>query len=388
MKKYFPILVSKLGEIKALECLTQAAKEEISPVIELTPDMFLDGWTEKKKNAEAAADEKRMKNNLDPIDRTARKQKGYENILLTSLKKHWIFPDNQILLDFTHCGLTLPRYISEFLAVLNSSNINVVPVVSATNSQDIIDLILKFVTENDRPICLRFDSNNFDKISEQTIFDNLVTSYNVNRNRVMILLDGGYIEGHTYEMFKKYTLEALSSLPNTNDWREIIVSFGSFPKDLSDSSLVARKEPHLLKRHEWVIWQDIKKANACGGRVRYSDYGIKHPAYEEIGFPGTASIKYSSENNFVIYKGKKSGETKLGNAQYIMHAKELVTSEYYTNEHFCWGDENIMEYSKKSPEPTPAKKPEGKPKRPESGAAKEWIAFGQNHHLTLMNSLL
>lgn len=386
--KYYPIFVSKTAEIKALDRLKQEIKESTSPIIEITPDMFIDGWVEKKKKARAKADENRLKKGLEPIDRGKKKEKAFENALLTSLITHWVFPGNQILLDFTHCRLTLPQYIGDLLETLQLKKVNVVPVISATTSEDILGLALKFVVENDRPVCLRFDSNAFGKIASHDIFNRLSTNYGIGKDKIMLLLDGGYIEEHTYGLFKKYVLESLTGLPDIDSWREIIVSFGSFPKDLSDASLVARKEPYLLKRHEWAIWNDIRNASVCKGRVRYSDYGIKHPIYEDLSFQGTASIKYSDADSFVIYKGKKSGEDALGNAQYIAHAQELVKSEYYSGEEFSWGDELIMEYSKKSTKPQPPKKTDGKEKRPESGSAKDWIAIGQNHHICLISSLL
>lgn len=388
MKKYFPILVSKQAELKALESLKQEAKERIAPIIKVIPEIFFDGWADKKKNAEKKSDENRINKGMPPVDRSERKQKEYENILLTSLGTHWSFPENQILLDFIYCSATLPQYIKDFLESLNSKGINVIPVISATTSQAIIDISLEFAVKYSRPLSLRFDLNSFNRIHDESIFNKLIENHGIGKENIVLLLDGGVIEEHTYGVIKKDLIENLSNLQDIGTWFEIIVGFGSFPKDLSDINLIARKEPHLLKRHEWVLWQDIKKANVCNGRVKYADYGIKHPVYEDAPFLGTASIKYTVTNYFVIYKGKKSGDTELGNAQYIMHAKELVTSEYYSGEGFSWGDDRIIYYSKTSPQPLPPKKPNGKQRRPKSGAAKEWIALGQNHHLALMESLL
>lgn len=384
-KKYFPILLAKHGEITALERLEQEVKERISPIIELVPDIFLDGWIEKKKKDEETRAKLREKKGLPPIDKSKSKERAYENKLQKSLITHWSFPKNQVLLDFSHCSTTDPKEIWALLEALRLKKVNAIPVITAKSSAIMVDLAARFVIDNDKHICIRL-SNEYGGLADKQTLDAITRVINIPRRDIILLFDNSYIVEDNYRGAIHSTSAALAALEDFTVWKDIIVSAGSFPENLNDPPFAPRKEPYTPKRVEWTLWEELTKEKKNKNRIRYSDYGIKHPIYKDVSYSGSASIKYTNAENFVIYRGKKA-EGELGNAQYIVHSKELVSSKHYPNEKFSWGDGLIMEYSKKSPDPIPGKP--GKPdKRPKSGGAKEWLAIGQNHHLVLIDSLL
>jgi hypothetical protein len=74
-----------------------------------------------------------------------------------------------------------------------------------------------------------------------------------------------------------------------------------------------------------------------------------------------------------------AGEHKLGNGQYIVHAKKLINNEdVYSGKEFSWGDAKIFIVSQEN-EDSIHNKP---------GNAKNWVEYSQNHHITLIESLL
>lgn len=384
MFKYYPVLLSKQGELTALERLTQDVKARISPIIEVVPETFQDGWLAKKVKTEAARKKMREKKGLP--EPTKKKEAVYENKLQSSLITHWSFPGNQVLLDFGHCTSTDPKNIWPFLNILCDNGVNVVPVITGNSSIVMIDIASTFATEKDRQICIRL-RNQFHGFTTNTVIDSIMRITQFPKKDIFLFFDNGYVVDENYQSALDATLNAFESLTDFESWYEIMVSAGSFPENLNDPPFAPREEPYLPERFEWMLWNAIIKNKKYSKRVKYSDYGIKHPIYEDLGFSGTASIKYTAGEHFVIYRGVKPGEHALGNAQYIQHSKSLVTSEHYTDESFCWADGKIKEYSKLSTVPEPVE--EGKKeKRPKSGAAKEWIAIGQNHHLTLIDSLI
>lgn len=107
-------------------------------------------------------------------------------------------------------------------------------------------------------------------------------------------------------------------------------------------------------------------------------YRNKHPIYSDNGFQGTCSLKYSTESDFVIYRGEKAQNHQEGNGQYILHAKELINNELYSGSQFSWGDQRISEIANE----------ELQNRKRKPGSSTTWVEISQNHHITLMDSLL
>lgn len=94
-KKYFPVLLSKEGELLALARLEQIIKNNISPIIEVIPDIFIENQEINRAKSRQER-EKRLNRVITPRNVTLK------NPLETMLTTHWHFDQNQILLDFKH----------------------------------------------------------------------------------------------------------------------------------------------------------------------------------------------------------------------------------------------------------------------------------------------
>ena len=383
IKKYYPILLSKDGEFKAILHLPHEVKERISPIIEVLPEVFLDGHTARKEQRRVEAEKRRIKEGKPEKPKKERKEKPYENPLEKLLLTHWSFPGNQILLDFTHCNETEPKYIWIFLNALTNGGTNIIPIVSQGSNPVYLDMVMRFANDNDKLVCIR---NHYPQSSfaNKVVNEGMARFLKVPEADTILLLDVGYIDNDSHKQAIIDTKQALLNITDIGKWRGIIVAAGSFPEDLTD--FAARKEPHLLNRHEWRLWNELKTLS-ISDKLSYADYGIKHPVYSAVGFSGSASIKYSSKDYFVIYRGEKSGDHELGNAQYIMHARELVANtDYYSGEQFSWGDQQISEYSKRNPHTDLSIKVKSKQK-PKPGSSGTWVAICQNHHMVLLDEM-
>lgn len=87
MKRYFPVLLSKAGEIKALTKLTQNVKDEITPVIQVLAD-------------------------------------GYDRVEAFALAE-WTFDDNEIFLDFSLCPIFDRARTRSLITNLSGAGVNV-----------------------------------------------------------------------------------------------------------------------------------------------------------------------------------------------------------------------------------------------------------------------
>jgi hypothetical protein len=203
----------------------------------------------------------------------------------------------------------------------------------------------------------------------------MLTSLEISESQVSILLDFGLVDENNYNNYAALAINTIQAIPNSKDFDNIIIASGSFLENLG--SLTPAGRVYRLQRYEWNIWNliitQLKQNN-----IKYSDYGIKYPYYAEANFQGSCSIKYTVESEYVIYRGEISSNHKDGNGQYIAFSERLVNSNDYLGEEFSWGDEKIIFYAQQD-----LKDPKKK-----TGNATSWVEISQNHHLTLIHSLL
>ncbi|OYD41174.1 beta family protein [Sphingobacterium cellulitidis] len=339
MKKYFPLLLSKAGELNALKNLSDKVKDNISPILNVLQNS--------------------------------------EEKIINFCSENWTFPNNQILFDFTHCDSITNYSIFGLIDPLLLVDVNVIPVVSSYSSPKIINEICSLLTSNKvKKLAIRLIFENGDLNKIQNIIDEFIIKTNLSTKSILLLLDFGIVSLGTYPIYANFAKNKIQNLLNSTEYHEIIISSGSFPKNLTP--FVSQDAPHLLKRYEWLLWNEITSNLGLNISLKYSDYGTKHPIFEESNFLGTCSIKYSTENYFIIYRGEKSSNHKDGNGQYINYANLLIKSNNYPGSGFSWGDYRINEIASQISN-TKKKKP---------GNSTSWVEISQNHHITLIEGLL
>lgn len=337
MKKYFPILLSKAGELTALSKLSQNVKDEMSPILQVLPD-------------------------------------STENI--KKFVSEWNFADNELFLDFSLYGADLST-IRRFISDLVSLNMNVVPVLQS-NSEDIyIDVLERLFLDGEiEKIGFRFSNNSGGFIDINDNIDEMLSTLSISESQVSLILDFGLVDENNYNTFAALAINLIRQINNSADYDNLIVASGSFLENLT--SLTPPGRLYKLQRYEWDIWNSILAQSEIANNIRYSDYGTKYPYYTEANFQGSCSIKYTTETEYAIYRGELSGNHQHGNGQYITFANRLLNSNDYSGETFCWGDERVEFYARQDLN-DPKKK---------TGNAGKWVEISQNHHMTLIHSLL
>jgi hypothetical protein len=356
MKKYFPILVSKKGELVAMQHLSQNVKDEISPLIEI-----IKGSMEKKK--------KREDEDFDII---------HTDDLENYFKTHWSFFGNQVMLDFSLFeGLeTEILRVQKLLHSIMTSGVNVVPVIQYNSENKYYDLVSEIIAKYANKICIRMSgagggmSANYNGQIEEVLAKLKITP-----DRVILVVDLGQVDSNygKESLLVSMLIQGLK-IP-LSKWSNVVVASSSFPEDLSDFD--SASNPQKIKRYEWEIWKDLQKVSELKN-LKYGDYGTKHSVFKDSSFVGTVSLKYTTENEYVIYRGEMSKPHELGNRQYIQHIQALVKSKDFSGGKFSWGDSRIEEMSKQD-----ANDLKSKP-----GNATIWVQNSQNHHLTLLHNLL
>ncbi|MGE5944076.1 MAG: beta family protein [Flavobacteriales bacterium] len=352
MKKYYPILVSKKGEIVALQHLEQSVKDEVSPIIEVIESSFV----------------KVLKNN----------EFEYKDDLIKFFKTHWTFFGNQVVMDFS----LLKKWdlhgakVKQIIISMIKSGVNVVMAIQRNSSKIYCDIVKELINEYSCKVCIRtsvFKDGFFEYNKDLKRF---ASEYKIKPDNTILLLD---LEDLDHDNYKSLTDKAISTirlLDNPiSEWADVIVSSSSFPENLSGFNVSPPEQ--RIKRYEWKIWELINSLNDLNG-IKYGDYGVKSAAFVEANFAGTISLKYSSLNEYIIYRGVLTTDHKLGHRQFIRHCQDLVENKDYSGKDFSWGDLRYFEISVQDYEDIQSK----------TGNTTNWVQFSQNHHITLMHSIL
>src|ERR1017187_1435515 len=116
MKKYFPILLPKAGELSALANLSDNVKKEISPILEILDKL------------------------PDPL----------------LIKNMWSFENNQILIDFSIFELRFDRTaITRFFDSLFANGINVIPVIQENSNPTYLNIVGSLIANYDCKVAIR-----------------------------------------------------------------------------------------------------------------------------------------------------------------------------------------------------------------------------------------
>lgn len=148
------------------------------------------------------------------------------------------------------------------------------------------------------------------------------------------------------------------------DWNSITLLAGAFPKDLAEFT----PGMHFHPRLEWTAWTD-RLALDTREKLRFGDYTIQHGFYSEppsFSNP-SASIRYTTENNWLIMRGQGLRTGTNRSNQYPANTELLVDTEEFCGADFSYGDSYILTKVGDYDHP---------------GNPGTWLQAGINHHIT------
>lgn len=175
MKKYYPLLLSKAGEITALTNLSQNVKDEVSPVIQVLPDGF------------------------DRVENFA--------------SNEWVFDDNELLLDFSLCDPFERGRIRNLITNLSAVGVNVVTVIQSNSDARYYTLLQTLIANGTiSDVCIRLSNGSGGFININAQVAAILGTLTLNRNQASILLDFGYVENHNYNMIAALAINTINGI--------------------------------------------------------------------------------------------------------------------------------------------------------------------------------
>lgn len=335
MKKYYPIFLSKAGELTALSNLSENVKTEITPILQV------------------------LDNTLGSVE--------------SFLTNKWNFENNSIFLDFSLYENLEDEInqIENLFQNLVNVGIHITPVIQENSPIFYIEMVKRFAITNSLTICIRTSNESGGFINFTNRINATLDNLGFESSNISLLFDLGYAQNHNYNTLATVAILTIQTLLQSNsNWENIILSSGSFPENLNG---FVRDNVYHIDRYEWQIWNLVQSEENIKKIVKYSDYGTKNPIYTEANFLGTSSIKYTTVNHFVIYRGELPQNNPIGMGQYIEKASQLIQTNDYSGNDFSWGDSRIFDIVQENNRP---------------GNAKTWVEISQNHHITLLHNLL
>ncbi len=338
MIKYVPILRGKVGEFTALQNLVGNAINEICPLIQFLPDSNPD----------------RVGNYLDKIS--------------LELANAWNFEGNLIYFDTSYLQDIL--FIAELIRKMKENEINFIPVIHPNSAEGYLDLIRN--GNNNKGLCIRINTTVNRPEDLISTIDSTLEEFDTKESEIDLLIDLQYIDNEdNISHYKKTFLRFYNSLHRPKSFRRLIISAGSFPTDVNG---VKVNTISRIPRIEGSLWEAVIHDLADASLI-YGDYGNIHPLYNPMSkaYEGSCTIKYTSDSEFFIFRGKKASNSEEGSGQYHRKSKELINCLAYDGKDFSWGDEHIYKCANHDVS---------------SGNAGTWVKYTLNHHFMKILDLL
>ena len=357
IKPYVPILRWRPAEIAAVEKLFPEDRDKITPLIEfIMPAPSLDKDTREIKKTPKAKF-------LEALPAVA---KG----LLKSCGREPVFIDVHLLdSDIRASSFKEILSASSALDLFSIPVTYVIPVTSTNADTETREIAVNYAKESGHGLCIRIDRSHLNGVNLSSHITDFIEVNKLDIGHLDLLVDLRIIDGGTNatDVVSKLTL-----LPKLKEWRSFIVSGGAFPKDLTNFNA---GEVHQLDRLDWELWNIICK-ELITRTPFFSDYTTQHPVYEYVAAIGSASIRYTDDKKWYIFRGKKPGHIDRktgikgpGREQYIAHAKTLIKRDFYKKDTYCYGDSEVARIAS--------------PENAKPGSPTTWLTVSINHHLTL-----
>jgi len=334
---YVPVLKCKAGELIALSKLPEALRNDIVPIADLVP-------IQNKKKFE------------DHIQSSI----GY---IQKWDKERLLYIDGYMIQD-ADALVHRKRYMEYIFNELRKSKYNVIPVVSNISNPDYLDQIKKIIEKDTRGACLRIFAEREIRINDE--IERMIPRISLNYNQIDLLIDLQSLEILSGDEILKWQREIITKLIYPANWRSVVLTGSNFPINLSK---LTANQIHLIPRKHWLAWKELVENNDFERFPSYSDYAISHPLMSEVeGIPNaSASIRYTHENEYYIYRGR--GTRQHGFEQFFEIATALINSSDYFGRDHCYGDDFIYRCGTE---------------RKLKGRLLDWRAVGTNHHMTLV----
>jgi hypothetical protein len=344
---YVPCLRWKKGEYQAVRELSGRARSTITPLIEVAEP----GYDFEKEKAAKSLDE-----HLAPF---AKRVDEYWKGRPCFVDFNWIDPKER---------LAGGRHPVEFVfGELKARGCVAVPVTGLKRDRAYRRAVEDVISRDKRGLCLRLELGEVGTGDLKGPIDALL-SRAIRPNVCDLILDLGAPNFDPVNGFAKLVESVIRRLPYLQDWRTFTLMGTSFPATMAG----IKTSPTRVPRSEWLLYR-VVAGNLSEMKLRvpsFGDYCINYPRALPMDMrllKPSASIRYTTEEDWFIVKGPNVRENQFG--QYQSHCRTVMNCCDYFGPGFSSGDRYISECAKGVVS---------------TGNLTTWRQVGTNHHLEVV----
>lgn len=348
---YLCILNGKEGEFKSLEDLPNDVKENFTPLIEIPPIT----WDFERDELSRSLD-----NHLSGLPERINSAWGED---------HFYIDLNQLEFgyDLNNGDHALVWLFNEFRNI----GLNAIPVTHLDYDQAYQNEVREIYNTDGRGFLIRVNTNQLSDRQFTANLSTLLNNFEISYDEIDLLIDlGDVLNDNVLE--KVFLIEnyMTSVIPSVSDWRSISIAGSSFPRSMSE---IQSRSTEYIERNEWTIYTHLISNGNIDRIPTYSDYSIAHPEIEQVDpriMNMSASIRYTTENEFLILKGRGVRSPGSGGfSQFHALSERLIQMPEYSGPAFSWGDNYINECANRREGP---------------GNATTWRRVGNTHHISII----
>lgn len=342
---YVPCLRWKQGEYKAISLLSNAARELITPLIEVP---------EKGYDFETKTDKKSLDDHLAPFAKRVRSNWQQRSCFVDL---NWILPSERL-----KGGIHPVRYIFE---QLNLQGCHAIPVTDLDRDPQYQQEVKRAASRDKRGLCVRLGIESAAKSNLRGSISALLGN-NIAVEECDFILD---LEAPPnflpLDGFANLIQAIINQLPYLAKWRSFTLMGTSFPSSMAE----IQSSPMVVPRHEWLLYQLLRtKLGSIDCRIpTFGDYAISHPEVLQVDMrlvKPSATIRYTIDDAWLIIKGPNVRD--YGYGQYLDHCKTLTADPRFLGSNFSEADKYISDCAAG---------------RAKTGNLSTWRWIGTNHHL-------
>lgn len=334
---YVPVLKGRQGEFAALADIQLSTRQRVLPLIEIVP---------------GPADEPADLRSL--INHTARKLKvwaGDRLLLDAGLLPTDVIVDGQS----GAVGYAVSAAVGEL--------VNATPVVRLNDEDLALQDAAAAHAEQGNGIAIRLSVEDLDEDSEDIdeSLSSLLAKLGVSRGDVDLVLDLSVVDGDpAVRVLSRLAADAVRGLTAVEDWRQVVVTAGAFPADLSTVGPWTIGEPI---RYDAALYDRLQQRKRIDRMPIFGDYAIAHPLLANgPAFPPAPQLRYTVADKWLTLKGTRNDPR--GHEQFYEVCAKIARHPEFVGPGLGRADARIADPTRHGP-----------------GNGSTWRQIGTTHHL-------
>lgn len=321
---YVPILKLKAGELKALGYLRDRFRSPVVPLFDMPPN--------------TAEDDEG--NGVPPeahVDGTAEK-----------IMKEWRRSDPVFIdawtLDEKSVGDPYPTALQDIAMDASNSAFSFIPVTGLRRSARYQSAAKFAAGLQGKGAALRVSARDEDNPEFEASIGRVLDTLEIAPDECDLIFDYGSLPDGQAATYAKAFVGTLPTLPYLQEWRSVVVASTSYPSNLRER--VGDDNAKAFRREDWGLYRRVFERRENLPRLpAFADYAISTPSMDKFREGGrknvTASIKYTTDDEYVVVRGHYSKEGP--SSQYKGLARWLVDFDEFENGDF-WADEYLRTF--------------------------------------------